>query len=293
MKTYSIWRARCFILALFFILVTESTSTLAANKLNASFCKSIAKNKTHQAFLFDDEGTQIDVIDIGTVRLDELKFESDFAVPGKLFRVVLTSKKMHMDSICTLSSCIYQHEKKSLCPSTKEYVFSVGINPSKIGPGKFENEIFLGIDEFGVSAKKNGATDFKFQQLIVGDLAMPWLAIENTKSNSYLVKNIFDGLGETFTAHIINTGNSELRLGSWEAQDTNQGDFKLRSSCENIELKSKDTCDFVVTSKKQLTSNTRSFSWFNFAKNSPISIELEITKYDSERYGIEIKNKLY
>ena len=111
------------ILCLLLGATSISPPCLAAPFSQKEFCKNLTRDKSRQAFLFDETGVEpLPHFDLGHLDITTNRQDADYLMSSKRFRLVLFPKRLHFESLAG-GALIDGKAVKPRCPSTNELTF--------------------------------------------------------------------------------------------------------------------------------------------------------------------------
>ena len=254
----------CFALAALLVFPAPSYAAEFSEKI---FCEHFKRNKSLQAFLFDETGTKLlSHFDLGQLDVTTDRFDADYLMSSKRFRLVLFPRKLRFQSLAS-GALINGKAIKPRCSSTNEYLLEAGVIPTKTGPGKFDSDV-LPFKIFDRADLEHPTIKKSYQEQITGHLSMPWLELDEFSVSRATLKTLFglgnNGMGNNNVKMTLkNTGNRSLRFSRWEGVDDKQ-DREItiqENSCENIQLESRGHCDLSITKSSVKPLSKKFYSW--------------------------------
>lgn len=272
------------------IVMTLIFGFLSKNANGADYCRTLTRQKTAQAVLFDESGIQVtEKLNLGNLDQSLLaSYKDDFLFSKKKFRLVLYPKKLKLETLCSQSFCVELKKVKSQCSSTSEYILIGGVVPYRIGPGNFESEIdFRATDPDSDFAPE---IQFSFEQKVIGTLSMPWVKVQWNEDLSIGLKNVFLNDGMSAKLQLINSGDRPINLGTWEPSEKQQGLQIKENLCEKKRLNPLEHCTLSVVRTGQEKSFRNFYFWTVDTGSGNSAISLEIERFDSGKIFADIKN---
>ncbi|MET3135574.1 hypothetical protein AAKU55_005886 [Oxalobacteraceae bacterium GrIS 1.11] len=278
-------------LAFLFLIVSLSSKIFAKDQIHPDFCKEIPHKSGYQALLVDENNDHIQKnINFGIIDIEKEK-KKDFIFSNTKYRLVLFPKKLEIKDDCSMSFCIEKTKTQSKCNSTSEYILSMGVNPHKYQPGKFESEISFQIEDPTSDYPKDIEVNFAFQQKIIGEFSMSWIEIERTNKLNKTSNEIFEKNEITTTINLKNTGDRSTMLGAWESTSKSLKTFTIQpDGCANKLLKPKDTCAMTIKKNVPFTNDEKYYSWVNIT-GEDAALEIYFEKHDDGKVSYGIQNK--
>jgi hypothetical protein len=144
-----------------------------------------------------------------------------------------------------MNVCVQAKKLAPRCAGTAEYAIRFGLTPSKFGPGMFETESTLSLDDPKVRLDANG--DALAGKKLVGSVSMPWMELASGNDKLALA-NFNQKKAKEVTIVLTNAGDRPIQLGEWEKYpDSNPALALSESTCSRGPIAPQGQCSLTLS----------------------------------------------
>ena len=282
------------VIALVTLLATAPA--LADYLPQVDFCKSLSREKSSRAFLFDETGKQLLThFDLG--HLDVVTDgKSDFIVAPRKFRLVFYPKRLILENFSSQTVYLIDKKVKARCTLTSEYLVQVGFSASALKLGKFDREAgFLARDPKLLPPEDVNGISRTYEDRVSGSISIPAIELVESTHLQTALKLFFGSGNKNIVITLENTGDRPLHFGAWEKADHQQEQEITiqKNTCVNILLEPSGRCEITISKTSENALSKDFYYWASMPRvgNFMLPVILDIQKLGNSEVEVSVRNR--
>ncbi|XLZ71972.1 hypothetical protein ABT364_08380 [Massilia sp. SR12] len=273
-------------------LLMAHNGAFAAKLPKHELCSFVASQKNHAVLLTEDGDRMLKEIELGEIDMSNKRDWRDFVPSRKKFRLIIKPKRIVLEDFCSLADCIEAEAVRPTCTDTREYIITFSLNPRKFGAGELDHEADFRLLDVKEQLPVDKDMTYAFDRNAKGVFRMGFGTMIERKGTSERILNLLRGGSGPVTFDLLNTGNSPLELGNWQAMDGGTGSLTLDSSgCSRITVPPGGICKLILDNPTRTPMALKYISWHNALENDIQTVSFALKSNSTGPIGYYIKNE--
>lgn len=272
-------------------LLLVHNSAFAAKLSKQELCSFVASQNSHAVLLTQDGNTMLKEIDLGEFDMSNKRDWRDFVPSRNRFRLIIKPKRFVLENSGSMADVIEAQAVRPTCPDTREYIITISLNPRKLGPGEFDYDLnFWLLDE-----EQNRVSEYiyyGFDRNAKGVFRMGFGTMIQRKGTAERIMKLASGGSGPVTLDLLNTGNSPLELGAWEAMEGGTESLTLdSSSCSHITVPPGGICKLILDNPTRTPMPLKYLAWHNTLDKDLQTVSFALMPYSTGPIAYYIVNE--